>query len=445
MLDVTCTLMRRLREPDTEKLGIFFARNNRPDVTTFFNPFPLNENVSRDLLEPARKDLFFVIEENGRFLAFSMLRGQDEGYDIPSFGIFVDWEHQSCGIGKRLSEWTFRWADQAGVPKIRLSVYEENIQARTFYERSGFIETERIRGVDGRVSVIMHRMGPNNTKPKVFASTQALPSDETLAQRLRRWSDVGIHNIELSNYSIEDENHFLNDASRFPGELLIHHFFPSNRNSAVLNLASEDPTCRNDTFHFFQRSIEWSAEIGAPFFSFHAGYVTDPIGRDSHGFVLAEPTTGSYEIAWDRFSTGVEALCKLASETGVRLLIENNVVSESNKAKLLLGKPNEFVRFFGQSGMCDNVGMLLDWGHWLVTANTYQLALDSFLSLSDRIYGIHLHSNDGRADEHLPFHADYSDLNTVRSYNPEFVSLEGHYQTINVLQKDILAMEKAFA
>lgn len=443
MIDVTRTLMRRLREPDIEKLGIFFARNNRPEVTSFFKPFPLNVNTARDLLKPTRQDLFFVMEENGRFLAFSMLRGQDEGYDVPSFGIFVDWEHQKYGVGKRLSEWTFRWADQVKAPKIRLSVYEENIQARTLYERLGFIETERRRDNDGCVSVIMHRTR-QHSKTKVLASTQALPSDETLAQRLSRWSDAGIRHIELSNYSIEGEDDFLSQALRFPGELLMHHFFPANGNDVVLNLASADPTRRNATFLFFQRSIEWSAKIGAPFFSFHAGYVTDPVGRDEHGFVLAEPALGAYDIAWDRFSSGVEALGKLASESGVGLLIENNVVSKSNADKLLLGKPEEFSRFLNQSVISDNIGILLDWGHWLVTANTYRLNLDSFLPLSDQIYGIHLHMNDGWEDEHLPLQAGDPYMDMLRTYKPKFVSLEGHYQSISVLQHDILQMEEAY-
>jgi len=435
--------MRRLREADIEKLGILFARNNRPEVINFFRPFLLNDYMARELLSPTRKDQFFVMEENGEFLAFSMLRGQDEGYDVPSFGIFVDWEHQRCGLGKQLSEWTFRWADQTGASKIRLTVYDENIQARTLYDRLGFIETERRRDNDGRVSVIMHRMRPSSVT-KVFVSTQALPSDETMARRLSQWSDAGIRCIELSNYSIADVSDFLSEALRFPGQLMLHHFFPANRNDVVLNLASEDPTRRHDTFHFFQRSIEWSAQIGAPFFSFHAGYVTDPIGHDRHGFILAEPLPGDVEAASDRFTTEVEALAKYAAEYGIVLLIENNVVTESNKDKLLLATPAEFMHFYEQPLMSGNVGILLDWGHWLVTANTYRLDLDSFLPLSDLVYGMHLHRNNGWEDEHLPLPPNDSYINMLRSYKPKFVSLEGHYQSISVLQNDIVQMEKAF-
>lgn len=212
----------------------------------------------------------------------------------------------------------------------------------------------------------------------------------------------------------------------------------------VLNLASEDKTRRNETVRFFQRSIEQSAKIGAPFFSFHAGYVTDPVGRDEYGFALAEPALGAYDIAWDRFSSGVEVLGKLASQSGVGLLIENNVVSKGNTDKLLLAKPEEFSRFLNQSAVSDNIGILLDWGHWLITANTYQLNLDSFLPLADRIDGIHLHLNDGWVDEHRPWQQDDPHLNMLRSYKPKFVSLEGHYQSISILQHDILQIEESY-
>ena len=443
MIDVTRTVMRRLRETDIEELKSFFARNNRPEVTNFFSPFSLNENTARKLLNPTRKDLFFVAEENGRFLAFSMLRGEDEGYEVLSFGIFVDWEHQGRKIGKRLSEWTFRLADQMTVPRIRLSVYEENTEARAIYKRLGCAETERRQDDNGRVSFIMQR-SRQTMSTEVFASTEALPNDETLAKRLERWADAGIRCIELSNYSIADENAFLNTASRFPGELMIHHFFPANRNALVLNLASKDSTCRKETFEFFKRSIEWSAKVGAPFFSLHAGYITDPVGRDSHGFVLAEPESGDYEIAWDRFSSGIMALSKHASQYGVRLLVENNVASKSNADKLLLSRPEEFSRFLSQFAASDSVGILLDWGHWLVTSNTHRLNLGSFLPLSDLIHGIHLHLNDGSTDEHLPLQPDDQHIEMLRGYKPKFVSLEGHYESMSALQHHILQMEKAF-
>jgi len=436
-------IMRRLRSEDANKLGDFFTRNNRPEITNNFSPFPLIYQTACDLLKPERNDLFFIAEENDEFLAFSMLRGKDEGYVIPSFGIFVDWARQNSGYGNRLSEWTFRWADRMGVQKIRLSVYEDNYKALSLYKKYGFTESERRNDKSGRVSLILHRTQPIE-KTKIFASTQALPTCESLSQRLNKWFDAGIHRIELSNFPIAGDDDFINMAKSYPGELLIHHFFPDEGSDVILNLASADPTTRQNTHRFFQRSIEWSAKIGAPFFSFHAGYITDPVGRDSNGFVLAEPARDEYDRAWDRFTKEVRVLAKYAANCGIKLLIENNVVIKANKDKLLLSRPEEFVNFLKQFSKTDNIGVLFDWGHWYVTAGTYDLDIASFLLIADNIVGLHLHTNNGVSDEHLPIPSNASQISSLINIHPDYVTLEGHFLNLSILQQNILQMEKVF-
>ncbi len=436
-------VMRRLRHSDLNKLIAFFVRNNCLEVTHNFRPFPLIEQSAGDLLKPDRKDLFFILEENDAFLAFSMLRGKDEGFDIPSFGIFVDWEHQCCGYGNHLSEWTFYWADQAGIPRIRLSVYEDNYKAISLYKKYGFIENERRKDTQGRVSIVMYRSKRDAETP-IFASTQTLVSRDNLPQRLQKLSDAGIHNVELSNCKIVNEDEFFNAASAHIGKLLIHHFFPPIDAGVVLNLASPDLRMRQNTNLFFQRSIEWSSKIGAPFFSFHAGYITDPVGRDNNGFILANPLKNEYEKAWERYTTEVMSLAKYATARGVKLLIENNVVTMANKGKLLLSRPDEFDRFVKQFSKTDNIGILFDWGHWLVTAATYGLDIASFLLVADSIDGVHLHSNDGAADQHLPFMiSDYKN-SILSKILPKYITLEGRYKSLSDLQQNILEMEKVF-
>jgi len=433
--------MRRLKASDAEHLGIFFERNDRFEVTGFFKAFQLNMETAKKLLNPARKDQFFVMEGPDKFLAFSMLRGWDEGYDTPSFGIFVDWEYHGCGYGKRLCEWTFRWADQTGVPKVRLSVYEKNTHAINIYKKLGFIENARQYDKDKNASIIMHRTR-QNIKTKVFTSTQALIAYESLIDRLSYWYDAGIFCIEMSNYKVDNADEFLKTALLFPGALLIHHFFPAERHNLVLNLASPSPSVRQETLLFFKRSIDWSEKIGSPFFSFHAGYISDPVDRNKYGFVFNTSAQKEAEAALNRFTSALKELAKYAAEHNIFLLVENNIVTKENRDKLLLSKPDEFMNLFERLQETKNVGILLDWGHWLVTSNTYRLNLDSFKSLCERINGIHLHTNNGLADEHLPYSENDPCMNMIKKYNPKFISLEGKYPTIAVLQNSILKMEK---
>src|SRR5262245_12182270 len=112
---------RRLAARDVDALTDLFVRNDIPDVTQSFDPFPLTRKEATNLLLPTRLDRFYGAFAGERMAAFSMLRGWEDGYEIPSFGIFVDRLSQGCGLGTRLTGWTIGQARLAGAPAVRLS------------------------------------------------------------------------------------------------------------------------------------------------------------------------------------------------------------------------------------------------------------------------------------------------------------------------------------
>lgn len=67
-----------------------------------------------------------------------MLRGWDEGFEIPSFGIFVDYRHHGLGLGKQMTEFGIDKARKQGCHSIRLSVYESNKRAIRLFKSLGF-------------------------------------------------------------------------------------------------------------------------------------------------------------------------------------------------------------------------------------------------------------------------------------------------------------------
>jgi ribosomal protein S18 acetylase RimI-like enzyme len=134
---------RRLTSDDTEALTAAFIRNDVDEVTSTFDPFPLSPSTARDLLDPRRGDRFFGAFRDDTLIAFSMLRGRDEGYEVPSFGIFVDKDEQGRGLGSGLTAWTLERAREAGAPAVRLSVYASNPGAVRIYERLGFVVHSR--------------------------------------------------------------------------------------------------------------------------------------------------------------------------------------------------------------------------------------------------------------------------------------------------------------
>ena len=168
---------RRLRSHDKSKLGDFFEQNNNKELTVAFHPFPLNRETAENLLDQSRQDCFFVIEEEGEIIGFSMLRGFDEGFEIPSFGVFVEAAHQGRGAGKYLCKWTLRWCDQTGIDKTRLSVHRENTRAIELYRQLDFIEGDSPKGEDGNGKIVMFRKAKNTGVP-VYVSTACLAYSE---------------------------------------------------------------------------------------------------------------------------------------------------------------------------------------------------------------------------------------------------------------------------
>lgn len=135
--------LHTLTEGDYDDLCDFFQRNDIPKTTRDFNPFPLTDDTAKDLISPDRNDRFYLMRLDGRVVGMCMLRGWDEGYEVPSFGVLIDREWRGRGIGRFLTRFSVAEAERLDCPAIRLSVYADNEPARTIYESEGFEEVER--------------------------------------------------------------------------------------------------------------------------------------------------------------------------------------------------------------------------------------------------------------------------------------------------------------
>ena len=134
--------LRRLQQSDYAELLAFFQRNDTPEVTRNFNPFPLNEKTARSICEE-RLDLYFVAISQRQILGLSMLRGWSEGFSVPSFGILIDCSRIGRGLGRRMTEFTLMEAKAARCEQVRLSVYGSNARALQLYLSLGFVEIQR--------------------------------------------------------------------------------------------------------------------------------------------------------------------------------------------------------------------------------------------------------------------------------------------------------------
>ncbi|MDK2980810.1 MAG: hypothetical protein PWQ55_1157 [Chloroflexota bacterium] len=135
--------IKPVRKEDFNDLAALFENNNVESVTRFFTPFPLTRESAQEIAQGEHRDHYFLGLEDDRIIGFSMLRGWDEGYSVPSFGMFIDQNHQARGYGQQLLDLTIAAARQLGCEQIRLSVCAANGPAHHLYQSRGFEEIDR--------------------------------------------------------------------------------------------------------------------------------------------------------------------------------------------------------------------------------------------------------------------------------------------------------------
>jgi RimJ/RimL family protein N-acetyltransferase len=82
-----------------------------------------------------------------------LLRGWDEGYDVPAFGVVVAEEYAGIGFGALTLDLVKVISRLRGSPRLMLKVHPDNAPARRLYARLGFLES----GVDTRTgNIVMH-------------------------------------------------------------------------------------------------------------------------------------------------------------------------------------------------------------------------------------------------------------------------------------------------
>jgi [ribosomal protein S18]-alanine N-acetyltransferase len=119
-------------------LGRFFTVLHEGGVDKFFHPHPFTAEAARERAAYSGKDLYYVVIEGDEILGYGMLRGWDEGYEVPSLGIVIHPLQQGLGLGRLLMDFLRLAAWRRGAKKIRLRVYPENTAAVNLYRKLGY-------------------------------------------------------------------------------------------------------------------------------------------------------------------------------------------------------------------------------------------------------------------------------------------------------------------
>lgn len=123
---------------ESGSLGAFFSALMGAGDGVFFHPHPLTPAGAIERVGYHGIDLYYAVLEGDRILAYGMLRGWDEGYDIPSLGIAVHPSERGRGLGEFLMRFLAKAARRRGATSVRLTVDESNLRAIALYRRLGY-------------------------------------------------------------------------------------------------------------------------------------------------------------------------------------------------------------------------------------------------------------------------------------------------------------------
>jgi len=121
-----------------EGLKFFFQDLKKSGDELYFSPHSTDETSIEQLFSSGGRDLYYLLVEEGKVLGYGMLRGWDEGYDIPSLGLAIRSSARGEGLGKLFMGFLHASALRRGACKVRLRVHRENNKAVSLYKSLGY-------------------------------------------------------------------------------------------------------------------------------------------------------------------------------------------------------------------------------------------------------------------------------------------------------------------
>ena len=165
-----------------------------------------------------------------------------------------------------------------------------------------------------------------------------------------------------------------------------------------------------------KRSLEICAEMGIPQVVIHASYTSKPICKESW---YAENV---------RF---YRELLPVAEQTGVTILTENTTHANLREGTYYMYTGKDMVEFIEYVGH-PLLAAVWDTGH----GNTEGSQYDNILALGKHLKGLHVHDNNGKADEHTMPYTGVLNLDQVMNGLLD-VGYEGYFtfEVLNALRR----------
>lgn len=117
------------------------------EYSKYFIPFSFDFQTISNLLTKAIKDQYYGVFVDNNIVGFYMLRGFDDSFEIPSYGVWISKKFSSKGLSKLTLHHAISFCRINKIQKLMLKVHPDNFIAKKMYEEFGFA----YEGIDTRI------------------------------------------------------------------------------------------------------------------------------------------------------------------------------------------------------------------------------------------------------------------------------------------------------
>jgi len=131
--------IKELSTEDADLLSEALLSENS-EYLKHFTPFEFSVDSIKRILSSVVMDKYFGIFLRNKLIGFYMLRGFDDGYKIPAYGVWISSKYSNKGLSKLTLYHAFSFCMINNIKTLMLKVHPENKIAKELYESLGFVK-----------------------------------------------------------------------------------------------------------------------------------------------------------------------------------------------------------------------------------------------------------------------------------------------------------------
>jgi len=238
----------------------------------------------------------------------------------------------------------------------------------------------------------------------LYVSTTFIKDGKKIKMALDILKSAGVENVEIGSSHAYESNY--NYIKNYKFNFLIHNYFPVPKKDFVINIASLSKKIRERSINQIKRSIEFYKKINAKIYTFHPGFIGDPLranrNKKNYDFIWKKKNIkDQYLLVYNQMILSLKKIVNFAKKKDVKIAIETEG-SFKKRNFLLLQRPEEYKNLFKFFSPKD-IGINLNIGHLNLASNAFSFSKSKFVDMiKPYIVAIELSHNNGIEDQHLP-------------------------------------------